>query len=135
MNALPTTQFVVDGTTYTTRLMSATESLDMLPRLIRLLGRRLVHILLSTKSEELAVMLQDPEVIASMLATVAENAKEEPLTIMRDLLRNTKFEKQASENTVQASAFSEFDEHFSGHMMRLVMVSMQAARASFTRPS
>ena len=135
--ALPTTTFTVDGKSYTTRLLPARDALVLMPKLIVLLGRDITGLFLASKDVDPGTLLENPEVLASIVATIAEKAVEsDGLLVLHDLMRFTTFPLTlAGGNVVQASLFDNFDEHFAGDYIHLIKVAVEVGRASFTKPS
>lgn len=133
--ALPTHTYKVGDHTYTTRLLTASASLAMLPRIVCLLGQELTQLVLGTGGNGLDKLLANPEVIGAMMHTISSNAVEQGdgLLLIRDLLAHTTVGLEVGE--VSLSHTDVFDSHFAGNLGNLLLVAMHAARASFTKPS
>jgi hypothetical protein len=135
--ALPTTTFTVNGREYTTTLLPASESLLLLPRIIALLGAEITGLLLAGHVEPL---LGDPEQLGATLYTISSNAvaqgPDSLRRLMFDVVRHTTCKHvQLAESIGEAPLVNVFDEHFAGELSDMFQVFIQAARASFTKPS
>jgi hypothetical protein len=135
--SLPTTNFAVDGRTYTTTLLPATQALVLMPKLIALFGKELTSLLLAAKDANIEALLDDPETLGAVVTTIAKNAAENNgLLLLHELMRHTTTKiVLAGGSQVEASVFDNFDTHFAGDYLHLINVAVQVARASFIKPS
>lgn len=133
----------IDGTTYTTKIFPATEGLDLIQWLTKVLGASLLELVLRLEDDEAADLLAnlaggavDNEIITAMAATVVKVAERaEPgdiSSLFKATLARTKF--VPAEGQPAAPVESYFDEHFAGRYMHLVNVFIWVVRVSFVRP-
>lgn len=127
---------VIDGATYSTTTLTATEGLVILPKLVALLGEDGLSLLIATSEEEQESLWENKEVQAALIMRLAENAaKDEGLLIVRRLLQNTTCDKiQVGDRLTTAKVRDNFDAHFAGNYMHLVRVAIWVGRMSFGKP-
>lgn len=134
---LPTTSYTVNGRDYTTRLLPARDGLVLMPKIIALLGKEITTMILISPGDQLSALMQDMEVVGSMLHAVSEKAaSDNGLLLLHELLRHTTCKQvQLANGMMELSVYENFDTHFAGEYMDLFTVAIHAARASFTKPS
>ena len=134
MGTIKTHTTTIDGIQYTTKTFPAAEGLQLLPRLISLLGEQVLSLFIAGR-HDIEHLAETPEVLAAMLARIADNAKDGGLLVFRDLLRYTEADKVSIGDTqVPGSVFEHFDEHFAGRYGHLLKVCLWVARVSFSEP-
>lgn len=135
--ALPTTSYTVAGRVYTTRLLPASEALVMLPKVVALLGNKIVELLFMSGEDDLATMFARPEVQAGILHNLSERAESKNgLLLLRDLTRHTTLRTTSPDGTeAEIPLLDIYDDHFAGELMAAFHVAINAGRASFTKPS
>lgn len=124
---------LIDGTTYTTRTLPATEGLRILPRLIALFGEPVLKLMFTAEGDERGALLREPKVLAAVLHGMAENASEtDGLLAVKDLLKATTADKvRIGEAEVEESIHTHFDTHFAGRYTHLATVAMWVASVNF----
>jgi hypothetical protein len=126
----------IDGITYTTRTLPASKGLVILPKLTGLFGEALMGLFFATDEEDREELLQNPQVIAAAITTIAEKAAaSDGLLVIRDLLTSTEADLvRVGEAEVPGSVFTHFDGHFSGRYRHLVEVAFWVGSVNFAGP-
>lgn len=126
----------IDGITYTTTTLPATDGLRIMPKLVDLLGETGMALLLATSDEEKESLMENAEITAALMSSIAERAAEnDGLLVIKDLLASTKCDKiQIGDNFIEGSVAENFDDHFAGRYMHLIRVAIWVGRASFGEP-
>lgn len=124
---------VIDGATYITTMLPATDGLKIMPKLIALLGQTGMELLLATSDDDKEKLMADPAVKAALMSSIAERAAEdEGLMVIKDLMKSTTCDKiKVGDNFVTDSVYENFDDHFAGRYMHLINVAMWVGRVSF----
>jgi hypothetical protein len=141
--------YKLGGREFATVPMPATESLVMLPRIIRLLGQDLTALLLMTDDVEpeavepgegeaetatpkggIQALLENREVMARVISTICHNAGPTGLVIIHEITRHTTVTTPAG----PVSLYDVFDDFFAGDVIGMMTVAAHAMRSSFTRP-
>jgi len=139
---------VIDGITYTTETLPAISGLVVIPRLVALFGREVLALLFGlmgdagVDEDAIEALIADPKVLAAIVANVATNiataqTKEDPTTVLRDVLRTTRADKVdiGATSPVEGSVYEWFDSHFSARYAHLMKVVGWVARVNFFGPS
>lgn len=133
----PQTQ-VIDGYTYTVTPYPASVSVDLLPRLSRLLGEKGMQLLFAPTAEELAVIMAEPEVIAALVSSAMQRAGELPgglSSFCKELLATTEVDRvRIGDAEGKGSIVTHFDTHFAARLKHLFDVVTFAARVGFGGP-
>lgn len=141
MITLPKTRHAHAGRTYETQLMPASEALRLLPRIMRVFGAPLMQLLSASDGDTQVALgqLGSGAAMPSLLREISEACVADPdaLLVLRDVLQRTECDQVqlAGGTMVKASVYDNFDTHFAGAYGELVTVAVQAAQASFVRPS
>lgn len=115
-----TIQFEIDGLTYTRTKLPCGDGLDLLPRVVALLGNGLAS-MLTTGSDDLSDLGID------VLVAVAERAMRDGLEpVCRTLLARTKCDKLRPDGAKGGDVLPVFDAHFSGEYVHLLKVCIFA---------
>jgi hypothetical protein len=120
----------IDGVPYTCTTFTATEGLEILPRLINLFGERVIQLTMMSGPEKIGGLMGNSEVLAAIIAEASRSGAdaEGGWTVLKDLLIKTRSTAvRIGENEVDGS----FDSHFSGRLMHLVQVAVWVATKSF----
>jgi len=128
---------VIDEITYTTKTLSASAGLVILPKLLALCGESVLKIFFAAGDEETrAALLAEPRVVAQILHGMATNAAEtDGLLVVQDLFINTTADKvRIGETEVEGSIATHFDTHFAGRYAHLAAVAMWVAQTNFIAP-
>lgn len=136
MGALKTHSETIDGILYTTTTMPAIEGLIIMPKLINLLGETGMTILMATSDEEKDALMENNEVKAALMSSIAERAADsDGLLVVKDLMKHTVCNKiKVGDNFVTDSVWENFDDHFAGRYQHLLDVALWVGRASFAAP-
>lgn len=131
----------IDGLTYHTKTLTATEALRLLPRLILVLGQAGLAVFLKAGVEGLRRMInEESEVAAALLQDAAERLAEEGGdsldALAKALLAHTTCDQvQIGEHTRTAPlAVHYFDSHFSRRYRHLLEVCLWVGQLSFDEP-
>jgi hypothetical protein len=133
----------IDGITYTTRVLPATQALTLSPRVISLFGGKTLALVLSI--EDPSKLMDDPTVVASLVTTICGNITDDelqqrsagvkvvsPLLTIKDLLAKTKADKvRIGDSEVEGEVAKHFDSHFEGRLGHLLKVAMWVAQVNF----
>jgi hypothetical protein len=124
------------GTTYTTRTLPASKGLIIMPKLMALFGEALVGLFFATDEKARETLLEDPKILAAVIASIAEKAAEtDGLLVIKDLLIGTRADKvKVGDVEVEGSVHDHFDEHFSGRYRHLVEVAVWVGTCNFMAP-
>jgi hypothetical protein len=126
--ARSTHDYEINGVRYRTTALPAKQALDVLPRLLVLLGADLLKLILADDST-IDKAIADEDLRVGLLLHVAEKAQAGELTVLADLFTDTAI--LAADGSWQPL---DFDEHFAGDLGTLFSATVQAAIGSFTRP-
>jgi hypothetical protein len=124
----------IDGVPYTCTTFTATEGLEILPRLINLFGERVIQLTMMSGPEKIGGLMGNSEVLAAIIAEASRSGAdaEGGWTVLKDLLIKTRSTAvRIGENEVEGSVHQHFDSHFSGRLMHLVQVAVWVATKSF----
>lgn len=126
----------IDGVTYTTRTFPATEGLDLIQRLVRLLGPDAMRLVLELEDHEAGAVLGEAAVVAAMVSGAASRAEPgEFASMAKAVLKYTHADQVTIGDAVVAgSVATHFDTHFAARYQHLMEVCIWAARASFGTP-
>lgn len=126
---------VIDGITYTTRTMPATQGLMILPKLVNLVGENGLTLLMATSEDERASLMENKEVVAALITSIADRASDGGLLVLKELLELTTCNKiKIGDNEVEGSVLENFDDHFAGRYVHLITVAIWVGRVSFGQP-
>ncbi len=128
---------IIDGKTYTTKTLPASEGLRLMPKIITLFGEKILALFVSTDEKQAEGLLKNPKVVAAMLVEMAEKAgeSEDGWLVMKDLMKYTTCDKvQVGAVEGEGSVFKHFDDHFAGDYQHLLQVAMWVTHAGFTKP-
>ncbi len=134
---------VIDGVSYETTNLPASEGLVILPKLIAIFGESLIGLLLtaadddeSKTAETLQALLSNPKVLAAMIDTIAQRAAEDDaLLVVRRLMKTTTADKvRIGDAEVPGPVHTHFDGHFAGRYKHLFEVAFWVAKANFAAP-
>lgn len=119
----------IDGITYETTTLPATVGLSVFPRLVALLGDKILPLVFEVGGEGLEALFKDSKVIGVLISNIAERATskmaegEDPMSVLRDVLVKTTADKVRIGSTeVQGSVHKSFDSHFAGDYRHLIAV-------------
>lgn len=141
MSTLPKTRHSHAGRDYETQLMAASDALRLLPRIMRVFGAPLMQLLSASDGDTEAALAQlgKGSAVITLAREISEVCAADPdaLLVLRDVLRYTECDqvKLAGGTLVKASVYENFDTHFAGAYGELMAVAVQAAQASFVKPS
>jgi hypothetical protein len=127
---------VIDGITYTTTTLPASEGLKIMPKLVALLGDSLVGLIFATDEAERDKLLEDPKVLGLLITSIARTAAEDNgLLVLKDLLQATTCKAiQIGDAVAEGALATYFDDHFAGRYKHLVEVAMWVGRVNFFGP-
>ena len=126
---------VIDGITYTTTTRPATRGLEILPKLVDLVGEDGITLLMATTDEDQNSLMANREIMAALVTGIASRATEGGLLVLRELLELTTCDKsKIGDNYIEGSVYKNFDDHFAGRYMHLINVAVWVGRVSFGRP-
>ncbi len=126
---------VIDGITYTTTTMPATRGLQILPKLVDLVGEDGITLLMATTDEDQNSLMANREIMAALVTGIASRATEGGLLVLKELLELTTCDKiKIGDNYIEGSVYKNFDDHFAGRYMHLISVAIWVGRVSFGRP-
>lgn len=130
---MKTASKVIDGITYTTETLPATEGLRILPKLVDLVGENGLALLMGTTDDQKDSLMANAEVTSSLMANVAARAAEnDGLLVLRDLMAKTRCDKiKIGDATIEGSVHENFDDHFAGRYLHLINVAIWVGRVSF----
>lgn len=126
--ARSTRDFEIGGVHYRTTALPATRALDVLARLMVLVGRDMLRIVMSDDGAIDSVM-DNAETRVGLMLHVAEQAQNGELSVLRDLFADTQI--RAVDGSWQPL---DFDEHFSADMTTLFHAAVQVVIGTYTRP-
>lgn len=127
----------IDGRTYVTTTLTATEGLAIMPRLMPLFSNNVASILFATSDEDRATVMEDKKILMSMIIDISRAAAaHEGLDVIKDLLIHTKCENvKVGDTDVDLPVGGDrFGEHFRGDYFHLLRVAWWVARKSFNAP-
>lgn len=132
---------VIDGKKYTTSTLPASEGLVVFPKILRLLPKATLKLFFALggeegeeeENDELAAALEDPEVVATLLSTLAKQvADTNGLGVVRELLAHTSCSNiQIGETEGEGDMNTHFDDHFAGDYTHLFHVAVWVAKVNF----
>ena len=115
--------------------MPATRGLEILPKLVDLVGEDGISLLMATTDEDQGALLANREVMAALVTNIASRATEGGLLVLKELLELTTCDKiKIGDNYIEGSVYKNFDDHFAGRYMHLINVAVWVGRVSFGRP-
>ena len=126
----------IDGVTYTTRTLPASQGLLILPRLMALFGEALIGLMFTTSEDEREHLLSDPKILGAVISQIAKHAAEnDGLLVLRDLLGATEADRvRVGDAEVPGSVHTHFDGHFAGRYRHLVEVALWVGTVNFAAP-
>ena len=90
MTGLKEHSSTIDGITYKTTVLPATDGLKIMPKLVSLLGETGMSLLMATTEEDKEKLMQRPEIVSALISTIAERAADDDgLLVLRELMRYT----------------------------------------------
>lgn len=123
-----THDYEINGVHYRTTALPAKQALDVLPRLLVLVGHDLLKLILADDSTiDRALASLDTRV--GLMLHVAEKAQAGELGVLAELFSDT----QIRDASGQWQPL-DFDDHFAGDLGTLFSATVQAVIGSFTRP-
>lgn len=119
----------IDGIAYKTTTLPASVGLSVMPRLVALLGDKILPLLFEVGGEGIEALFKDPKVIGTLISNIADRAAtkmsagEDPMGVLRDLLLKTTADKvRVGSAEVEGSVYKSFDSHFAGDYRHLIAV-------------
>lgn len=127
---------VIDGITYTTRTFPATQGLELIRQLARLVSDEIVTLILGVDDKDVAGLLSDSGVLFQIVRGAARDAEPGAFGDMAKAIlgRTTADKVRIGEAEVDASVHQHFDTHFAGRYMHLLEVCMWVLRVGFGGP-
>lgn len=124
---------VIDDVAYTTKTLTATEGLILMPKLVALFGSDLLRLMLGRSNEERAAIMAEPSTMAILLAAIAKNAAvNDGLLVVKELLATTTTEHvRVGDTTVPGRVIDHFDSHFDQRYQHLFEVALWVASCNF----
>jgi len=126
----------IDGVTYRTRTYPATEAIDLLQRLARIVGEKVLALVMQVEDAEASLLAREAAVMVAIVSGAAERAAPGEFSqLAKSLLHHTTSDQvRIGETQVPGSVVDHFDTHFSGRYRHLLEVCIWAARLGFGGP-
>lgn len=123
-----------DGVEYTTRTLTTSDGLVLLPKIIALFGEPVLKLIMLNPDDR-SEYLSDKMIMATILHNVAKNAMNGELLVLRDLFKQTECAAcRIGESEAPGNLAKEFDTHFQGRLAHLVEVAFWVATVNFIDP-
>lgn len=123
-----THDYEIGGVHYRTTALPAKQALDVLPRLLVLVGADLLKLILAD-DDTIDKALADLDTRVGLALHISSHAQNGELAVLAELFSGT-----AVRDAAGAWQPLDFDDHFAGDLHTLFAASVQAAIGSFTRP-
>jgi hypothetical protein len=133
----------IDGITYTTHTLPATVGLSVMPRLVALLGDKILPLMFEAGVDGIEELFKDPKILAVFISNISERITQrraegeaDPTDVLRDIMLKTEADKvRIGTTTVRGSVYQNFDDHFAGNYTHLLKVVGWLGQVNFVPPS